>query len=201
MEMMTVSRWIVRAAMAGTLVLAAAACGDDEASQEENVTAEPESSSESAGQSGASESELPATVVDVAASNEDFSTLVAAVEAAGLAETLSGEGPFTVFAPINDAFATLPEGTVESLLQPENQGQLTSVLTYHVVPDEALSGDLSDGMTVTTVQGQALTIGVTGSAVSVTDATGNTASVLQPDIEAGNGVVHVIDGVLLPTAG
>jgi uncharacterized surface protein with fasciclin (FAS1) repeats len=94
----------------------------------------------------------------------------------------------------------LPEGTVEGLLQPANRDQLTSVLTYHVVPTKALSGDLSDGMTVTTVQGQPLTVNVTGSAVTLTDASGNTVSVVRPDLEAGNGIVHVIDGVLLPAA-
>jgi len=137
----------------------------------------------------------------VAASDGNFSTLVTAVDAAGLAGTLSSDGPFTVFAPVNDAFAALPTGTVDTLLAPENKAQLTSVLSYHVVPSKVLSSDLSDGMTVKTVQGQSLTVGVQGDAITLTDASGNTASVVKPDVEAGNGVVHVIDHVLLPSAG
>ena len=101
-------------------------------------------------------------IVDIAAGNEAFSTLVAAVQAADLVETLKGEGPFTVFAPTNDAFAALPEGTVETLLMPENKDQLTAILTYHVVPGKVMSGDLSDGMMATTVQGTDVTIGTEG---------------------------------------
>lgn len=195
---MALPRWIIGPVAVGALALGAAACGnDDGAAPEEPSPAVADSSAES----GASAPDSPATVVDVATSNEDFSTLVTAVEAAGLAETLSGDGPFTVFAPVNDAFAALPAGTVDSLLLPENQDQLTGVLTYHVVPKEAMSGDLSDGMTVTTVQGQPLTVGVSDAGVTLTDGTGNTVSVVQADIEAGNGVVHVIDEVLLPAAG
>jgi uncharacterized surface protein with fasciclin (FAS1) repeats len=192
---MTLPRWIIGTVAAGALALGAVACGDEHGAEpEEPSTAMADSPAES----GASAPESPATVVDVAASNEDFSTLVSAVEAADLAETLSGDGPFTVFAPVNDAFAALPAGTVDSLLRPGNQDQLKGVLTYHVVPTEATSGDLSDGMTITTVQGQPLTVGVSDAGVTLTDGTGNTVSVVQADIEAGNGVVHVIDEVLLP---
>jgi uncharacterized surface protein with fasciclin (FAS1) repeats len=195
---MALPRWIIGTVAVGVLALGAAACGDDDgAAPEEPSTAMAESPAES----GTSAPESPATVVDVAASNDDFSTLVTAVDSAGLAETLSGDGPFTVFAPVNDAFAALPPGTLDSLLLPENQDQLAAVLTYHVVPQEAMSDDLSDGMTVTTVQGQPLTVGVTDAGVTLTDATGNTVSVVQADIEAGNGVVHIIDEVLLPAAG
>ena len=195
---MALPRWIIGTVAVGVLALGAAACGDDDgAAPEEPSTATAESPAES----GTSAPESPATVVDVAASNDDFSTLVTAVDSAGLAETLSGDGPFTVFAPVNDAFAALPPGTLDSLLLPENQDQLTAVLTYHVVPQEAMADDLTDGMTVTTVQGQPLTVGVTDAGVTLTDATGNTVSVVQADIEAGNGVVHVIDGVLIPAAG
>jgi uncharacterized surface protein with fasciclin (FAS1) repeats len=199
---MVISRWMAGAAVAGSLALLAA-CGDDDSAEDEPAVAESEteSTSESAAGEETSGSQTPATVVDVAAGDENFSTLVTAVQAAGLAETLSGEGPFTVFAPVNDAFAALPAGTVDSLLQPANRDQLAAVLTYHVVPARALSGDLSDGMTVTTVQGQPLTVGVDGTMVTLTDASGNTVSVVQPDVEAGNGVVHVIDGVLLPANG
>ena len=129
-------------------------------------------------------------IVDTAAEAGSFTTLLAAAEAAGLVETLKGEGPFTVFAPTDEAFAALPEGTVEGLLaDPE---ALTNVLTYHVVPGAVMSGDLSDGMTATTVQGADLTIGTEGG-VTVGD-----ANVVTPDVEASNGVIHVIDAVLLP---
>jgi uncharacterized surface protein with fasciclin (FAS1) repeats len=203
---MKISRWMTGIALAGTLALVGAACGDDDDSADETPATTEAGAGEdtTSGMSDAGEgpaSEQPATVVDVAASDESFSTLVTAVDAAGLAGTLSGEGPFTVFAPVNDAFTALPAGTVDTLLAPENQAQLTSVLTYHVVPSKVLSSDLSDGMTVTTVQGQPLTVGVQGDTVTLTDASGNTASVIQADVEAGNGVVHVIDHVLLPSAG
>jgi uncharacterized surface protein with fasciclin (FAS1) repeats len=205
---MKIPRWMAGLALAGTLALVGAACGDDDDSADETPATTEAGAGEDtasgmsdAGESEASASQQPDTVVDVAASDESFSTLVTAVDAAGLTGTLNGDGPFTVFAPVNDAFAALPAGTVDTLLAPENQAQLTSVLTYHVVPSKVLSSDLSDGMTVTTVQGQPLTVGVQGNAVTLTDASGNTASVVQADVEAGNGVVHVIDHVLLPAAG
>jgi uncharacterized surface protein with fasciclin (FAS1) repeats len=194
---MKISRWMAVTALAGTLALVGAACGDDDDSAGEA----PATTEAGAGEGQASSSEQPDTVVDVAAGDGNFSTLVTAVDAAGLAGTLSGSGPFTVFAPVNDAFAALPAGTVDQLLAPENEAQLTSVLTYHVVPSKVLSSDLSDGMTVETVQGQSLTVGVNGDAVTLTDASGKTASVIKADVEAGNGVVHVIDHVLLPSAG
>ncbi|MDM8167197.1 fasciclin domain-containing protein [Roseovarius sp.] len=131
-------------------------------------------------------------IVDTAVNAEGFETLVAAVEAAGLVETLKGEGPFTVFAPTDEAFAALPEGTVEDLLLPENKDQLTAILTYHVVPGKVMSGDLTDGMTAATVEGSDVTI-MTEGGVMVND-----ASVVQPDIEASNGVIHVIDKVIMP---
>jgi uncharacterized surface protein with fasciclin (FAS1) repeats len=131
-------------------------------------------------------------IVETAVDAGNFTTLVAAVEAAGLVETLSGEGPFTVFAPTDEAFAALPEGTVESLLMEENRDQLISILTYHVVPGAVMSGDLSDGMTAATVQGADVTITL-GDSVMVNDAT-----VVAADIEASNGVIHVIDSVIMP---
>jgi uncharacterized surface protein with fasciclin (FAS1) repeats len=205
---MKIPRWMAGMALAGTLALVGAACGDDDdsagkaaATTEAGAGEDTTSGMSDAGEGAASDTEQPDTVVDVAAGDDSFSTLVTAVDAAGLTGTLSGDGPFTVFAPVNDAFAALPAGTVDTLLAPENQAQLTSVLTYHVVPSKVLSGDLSDGMTVTTVQGQPLTISVQGDAVTLTDASGNTAAVVQADVEAGNGVVHVIDHVLLPSAG
>jgi uncharacterized surface protein with fasciclin (FAS1) repeats len=130
------------------------------------------------------------TIVDIAAGDDRFETLVAAVTAAGLVDTLSGEGPFTVFAPTDDAFAALPDGTVEGLL--EDIPTLTSILTYHVVPGAVMSGDLSDGMMPETVNGQTVSIGV-GDGVTV-----DGANVVLADIEASNGVIHVIDSVILP---
>ena len=132
-------------------------------------------------------------IVDIAAGNEDFSTLVAAVQAAGLVETLKGDGPFTVFAPTNAAFAALPAGTVETLLMPENKDQLVKVLTYHVVPGAVTSDQLAgQRLNVATVQGQ--TVHVDGrDGVRV-----NKSNVTTADIIATNGVIHVIDKVLLP---
>ena len=131
-------------------------------------------------------------IVDTAVEAGSFGTLVAAVEAAGLVETLKGDGPFTVFAPTDEAFEALPEGTVDTLLMPENQDQLTAILTYHVVPGKVMSGDLSDGMTAETVQGETVTI-MTEGGVTVDGANVTTA-----DIEASNGVIHVIDAVIMP---
>ncbi len=131
-------------------------------------------------------------IVDTAVEAGTFTTLVAAVEAAGLVETLKGEGPFTVFAPTDDAFAALPEGTVESLLLPENQDQLISILTYHVVPGAVMSTDLTNEMMAETVEGSEVTI-MTEGGVTV-----NGANVTTADIEASNGVIHVIDAVIMP---
>lgn len=133
-------------------------------------------------------------IVAVASGNDDFSTLVAAVSAAGLVETLQSPGPFTVFAPTNDAFAALPAGTVDSLLLPENRDQLTSILTYHVVPGRITAGQLAGQRgTLTTVQGDTILIDATGDGVTV-----NGANVVAADVAASNGVIHVIDAVLLP---
>ena len=135
-----------------------------------------------------------ADIVDTAVEAGSFQTLVAAVEAAGLVDTLKGEGPFTVFAPTDEAFAALPEGTVESLLEPENRDQLIAILTYHVVPGAVRSGDLAgQELDVETLQGETVAIDATDGAVTVDDAT-----VVQADIEADNGVIHVIDTVIMP---
>lgn len=132
-------------------------------------------------------------IVDIAAGNEDFSTLVAAVGAAGLVETLKSDGPFTVFAPTNAAFAALPAGTVETLLKPENKDQLIKVLTYHVVPGAVTSDQLAGKrLSVETVQGQSVHVNGTNG-VHV-----NKSRVTTADIIANNGVIHVIDKVLLP---
>lgn len=121
------------------------------------------------------------------------------MQAADLVGTLQGEGPFTVFAPTNDAFAALPEGTLGSLLLPENKNQLAGVLTYHVVDGNVVSSDLSDGQVVTTVQGEKLTVSIMDGKVYITDAKGGKVMVTQADVDASNGVVHVIDSVLLPS--
>jgi len=134
-------------------------------------------------------------IVDTAVGAGSFGTLVAAVQAAGLVDTLKGEGPFTVFAPTDAAFAALPAGTVEELLKPENKDKLTAILTYHVVAGKVMSGDLSDGLSAATVNGANITIGTMGGV------TVNGANVTQADIEASNGVIHVIDAVILPPEG
>jgi uncharacterized surface protein with fasciclin (FAS1) repeats len=131
------------------------------------------------------------TIVEVAAGNPDFSTLVAAVDAAGLVETLNGEGPFTVFAPTNEAVAALPAGVLDALLLPENKDALVKILTYHVVPGTVMAADVTAG-DVATVEGQNITLATDGGV------TVNGAAVLQADVVASNGVIHVIDAVLLP---
>lgn len=131
-------------------------------------------------------------IVDTAAAAGSFTTLLAAAEAAGLVDTLKGEGPLTVFAPTDDAFAKLPEGTVQTLLLPENKDKLTQILTYHVVAGAVKSTDLVDGMEAATVEGSNITIDL-DNGVMINDAT-----VVQADIEASNGVIHVIDTVLMP---
>jgi uncharacterized surface protein with fasciclin (FAS1) repeats len=136
-----------------------------------------------------------ADIVDLAVSTEALSTLVTAVKAGGLVETLKGDGPFTVFAPTNEAFAALPEGTLESLLKPENKDMLVRILTYHVVSGKVKSTDLSDGMTAATVQGSDVKVMISKKGVMIND-----AKVTSADIMASNGVVHVIDKVIMPPA-
>lgn len=134
-----------------------------------------------------------ADIVDVAVGNGSFGTLVAAVQAAGLVETLKGEGPFTVFAPTDDAFAALPAGTVEDLLKPENKEKLTAILTYHVVSGKVMAADVVKLTSATTVNGKDVTVDAT-SGVKI-----NNATVIIPDVAADNGVIHAIDAVLLPS--
>lgn len=149
--------------------------------------------------------EAPQTVVEIAVGNENFTTLVTAVKAAELVETLSSEGPFTVFAPTNDAFAKLPEGTVATLVEPENKEQLTDILTYHVVSGKFMAADVvkaieeNDGsFTIPTVQGGELVATLDGENVVITDANGNTSTVVMADVDASNGVIHAIDAVVMP---
>lgn len=144
------------------------------------------------------EPESSKDIVALASETSDLSTLVTAVQSADLVSTLQGKGPYTIFAPTNDAFAKLPAGTLETLLKPENKTKLQAVLTYHVIPSKAMSKDLKDGQVLTTVQGGKLTVGVKNGEVTLTDAAGATSKVVQADIAAKNGVVHVINSVVLP---
>jgi len=145
------------------------------------------------------------TVVEVASGNDDFSTLVAAVKAAGLVETLNGKGPFTVFAPTNAAFEKLPDGTVDTLLKPENKEKLTGILTYHVVPGKLMAADVVETIkksggkaTVKTVNGESIDVMLDGEDVVIKSKGGGTAKVVKTDVTADNGVIHVIDTVLMP---
>jgi uncharacterized surface protein with fasciclin (FAS1) repeats len=172
-------RWLL---LVGALLIVAvpfvlAACGGDE----EEATPAPATSAPAADD-----------IVDTAVSAGNFTTLVAALKAAELVETLKGVGPFTVFAPTDEAFAALPEGTVETLLE-DPKGDLTQILTYHVVPGKVMSTDITDGMTATTVQGEDVTFTIKDGSVYVND-----AMVVTADIETLNGVIHVIDAVLIP---
>ncbi|PSR57415.1 hypothetical protein AHMF7605_22950 [Adhaeribacter arboris] len=133
-------------------------------------------------------------IVENALGSSDHTTLVAAVKAAGLVETLSGTGPFTVFAPTNAAFEKLPAGTVDELVKPESKEKLTSILTYHVVPGALRAKDLKDGQTLKTVNGEMLTVSKKGGKVMI-----NGANVSTPDVISSNGVTHVVDTVILPT--
>ena len=145
------------------------------------------------------------TIAEIAMGNEDFSTLVTAVKAAGLAETLKSEGPFTVFAPTNAAFDKLPEGTVSALVEPANKEKLAGILKYHVVSGEYMAADVvkaindNDGsFTIPTVQGGELTATLEGENVILTDAAGNKSTVIMTDVDASNGVIHAIDAVVMP---
>jgi uncharacterized surface protein with fasciclin (FAS1) repeats len=180
------------AVLACALALPLAACGGGDTGAEEMA-----GGAEGAGGEGAMMEEEPAEatgdIVDTAVAAGQFETLVAAVQAAGLEDTLRGPGPYTVFAPTDEAFAQLPEGTVDELLQPENRDQLVSILTYHVVPGDVRAAQVVEMDSAETVQGASLPIRVEGDAVRVGEAT-----VVQPDVPASNGVIHVIDRVLMP---
>jgi uncharacterized surface protein with fasciclin (FAS1) repeats len=167
------------------LAVFVSACGEDD-----------NGGTATAGQAETSESAPDARQQDIVAlaqGERDLSTLVKAVGAAKLVDTLQGKGPYTVFAPTNEAFATLGKQQLSELLKPENRDQLRKVLTYHVVPGELTADQLKDGQKLKTVQGETLTVRVSGGKVRINDAT-----VVKPDVDASNGVVHVIDGVLTP---
>ena len=138
-------------------------------------------------------------IVQNAVKSKDHTTLVAAVKAAGLVDTLEGKGPFTVFAPTNAAFARLPAGTVDTLVKPENKATLTKILTYHVVPGKLEASDLTDGKKLKTVQGEELTVKRSGDTVMIIDAKGGSSTVTIPNVNQSNGVIHVVDTVLMPS--
>lgn len=193
MRITKLTRGLAAVAAAG-LTLALAGCSSssessDAASNPPSTTAAPEMTT--VAPTGAK------TVVDVAAGNADFSTLVSAVKAGGLADTLSGSGPFTVFAPTNEAFAKLPAGTLQDLLKPENKKTLAGILTYHVVAGDIMAADVKPGK-VKTVNGAEFTVNADNGTFTITDARGDTAKIVKTDITGSNGVIHVIDRVLLP---
>jgi len=186
--------------MAVLAVLFVTACGEKKKQQAKETMEEAAEEVEAV-----MEEETTPNIVEVASGNEAFSTLVTAVSTAGLVETLSGEGPFTVFAPTNDAFGKLPEGTVESLLKPESKDALTGILTYHVVSGKFEAAAVIDAInsnngtyTVTTVQGGSIDLSLNDGNVILTDAKGGTATVVIPDVAASNGVIHAIDTVVMP---
>lgn len=188
-------------AFAMTTLIFSTACADTkkENEQKENkeVTTENVTKKEVA--------EQAPTIVGVAASNDDFSTLVAAVKAASLVETLNSEGPFTVFVPTNAAFDKLPAGTVDGLLKPESKDALTSILTYHVVSGKFMAADVVKAIgendskfSIATVQGGTLVASLNGDNVILTDENGNTSTIIMTDVAASNGVIHAIDSVVMP---
>ncbi len=194
---MKFNRIRVMTAVSAVAILGLAACNS-----------EPEATNTDAMEPAATDTMAPAadgTVVAVAQSNPDFSTLVSAVQAAELVDTLNGAGPFTVFAPTNAAFEKIPADTLNGLLQPEQRDTLTSVLTYHVVAGQvdaaALIQQIEQGggsATLTTVQGGTLTARVVDGTVTLTDAAGNTSRVVTADVAASNGIIHAIDTVVMP---
>jgi uncharacterized surface protein with fasciclin (FAS1) repeats len=197
-------------AAAAAAALAAAACAPTQESRDDTSAADMSASAD-AGASTAppasADMSADRTIVENAAASQDFETLVAAVRAAGLDSTLSGQGPFTVFAPTDAAFEKLPAGTVDALLQPANKNVLTAVLAYHVVPGRVTAADLTRQIeagggkaTLATVQGAQLTATNGPDGVTVTDTQGNASRVTAADRTQKNGVIHVVDAVLLPAA-
>jgi uncharacterized surface protein with fasciclin (FAS1) repeats len=197
------TRTLRLAAGLAALGVVASACGDDGADAD-TATAATVAATMAPAATVPMTTPPPATtdadIVDTAIAAGDFTTLVAAVQAAGLEDTLRGEGPFTVFAPTDDAFAALPDGTIETLLG-DPAGDLTDILTYHVVSGAMPAADVVelDGQQITTVNGAAISVGVADDgSVTLTDAAGNDVAVVATDVQANNGVIHVIDAVLLP---
>ena len=171
--------------VAAALLFAGVACSSSEETSS-STTKAPESTTTTAAEAG--------TILEVATEAGTFTTLAGLITEADLVATLSGEGPFTVFAPTNEAFAKLPPAELQRLLKPANKDELAKILTYHVVSGDVMAADLSNGQKVKTVEGQEITVTIDGDTVKLND----TATVVQADIETSNGTVHVIDGVLLP---
>jgi len=193
------TRTLAAAAVVAALVLGACSSDDDDDNASETTEQTADDSMETT-TDAEEEATADADIVDTAIEAGNFETLVTAVQAAGLEETLRGEGPFTVFAPTDDAFAALPEGTLDTLLQ-DPTGDLAGILTYHVVEGEVMADAVAemDGQEVTTVNGATFTVNVADDgSVSLTDAAGNQVNVVETDIETSNGVIHVLDGVLMP---
>jgi uncharacterized surface protein with fasciclin (FAS1) repeats len=180
---------LVAVAAAATLTLVACGSSTDEATSDSTAAVSEEMIDDS-GEMAVDPAEA-GTIVDIAATTEGFSTLVAAVTAADLVDTLNSEGPYTVFAPTDEAFAALPPGLLEALLLPENKDALVKILTYHVVPGQVMAADVTDGE-AGTVEGQNVTFS------TVDGVTVNGANVIQADVVASNGVIHVIDAVIVP---
>ena len=180
---------IRRAALAGTAVLALALA----------ATAMSPTFAEAIKMVGGAPMYPSKNIVQNAVHSKDHTTLVAAVKAAGLVSTLEGKGPFTVFAPTNTAFGKLPAGTVDTLVKPENKATLTKILTYHVVPGKLEAADLTDGKKLKTVEGDELTVKRSGDTVMIIDAKGGSSTVTIPNVNQSNGVIHVVDTVLMPS--
>ena len=201
---MKIRKTMILALCVPALAFGVAACGDDDDSGSNSTTnTEMESTtSTDNGSMGADNGSIGSDngsmgsedIVAVAQGNDDLSTLVKAVTAADLASTLQGKGPFTVFAPDNEAFAKLPPAELKRLLKPANKDELANILTYHVVSGDVKAGDLKDGQMIKTVQGGKLKVSIDGNKVKIGDAT-----VIVPDVPASNGTVHVIDTVLVPS--
>jgi len=190
--------------MAMIATIAFTSCKDSEKSESDEVTVEEEVAMET---ETAAEATMPTqeTIAAIAMSNENFTTLVTAVKAADLAETLKSEGPFTVFAPTNAAFDKLPEGTVASLTKAENKEKLANLLKYHVVSGEYMAADIvkaiqdnEGSFSIATVEGEELKASLDGENVILTDANGNKSTVVMTDVDASNGVIHAIDAVVMP---
>lgn len=180
------------ATIAGLVVLSACGSDTNDTSSSATTAAPAGTDAPATTAAGGDMTDEPGTIVDVAVANGSFGTLVAAVQAADLVDALSAEGPLTVFAPTDDAFAALPDGLVDCLLLPENKETLSTILTYHVVDGKVMSTDLTDG-DVGTLQGEDITVDLTDGVTL-----NGTVTVTAADIEASNGVIHVIDGVLVP---
>jgi uncharacterized surface protein with fasciclin (FAS1) repeats len=204
------SRLLLSVGLASTLLAACQQGGDADGNQAIQNTSTAGSASASGGGSGVTVGGAPMlankTIIENASASADHTTLVGAVKAAGLEQTLSGAGPYTVFAPTNAAFAKLPTGAAENLMKPESKGALTGILTYHVVPGVVLAQDLRASIQrgggkaeLATVGGGKLTASEAGGAIIVTDAKGGQARVTQGDVMQSNGVVHVVDAVLMPS--